>query len=206
MWPLFETRDGRSTQMQAIAQIEAGRQLPFGLLSFDQAQGHGQHGRTWLHCGEALALSLAWPGSPHQAGCGPNSPEPHPWPIWISWAVRQALLRRYPDLADGLRLKWPNDLFWRERKLGGVLVQAVRRHGMNWMVVGVGLNGRWTRPIPADLQATDLAQALGSAPRSEDLRQLAQGIAEEVEQLLAGLASGALQPQVLTVTSGRLKP
>lgn len=40
-----------------------------------------------------------------------------------------------------LRLKWPNDLVWRERKLGGLLVETAGEPSGPWyVVVGVGLN------------------------------------------------------------------
>jgi BirA family biotin operon repressor/biotin-[acetyl-CoA-carboxylase] ligase len=46
-----------------------------------------------------------------------------------------------------VRLKWPNDLWFEDRKLGGILVEAASMGGRSQVVVGVGLN---IRPRVAD--------------------------------------------------------
>jgi BirA family biotin operon repressor/biotin-[acetyl-CoA-carboxylase] ligase len=47
------------------------------------------------------------------------------------------------------RIKWPNDLYWHDRKAGGILIENVISSGKNgtngtsvwrWAVVGVGIN------------------------------------------------------------------
>lgn len=61
--------------------------------------------------------------------------------------------------AHRVALKWPNDLYLLQRKLGGILVEA-RWHGesLGWMVIGVGLNVR--NEIPAALVQTGVSLAL----------------------------------------------
>jgi BirA family biotin operon repressor/biotin-[acetyl-CoA-carboxylase] ligase len=44
----------------------------------------------------------------------------------------------HPDVG----LKWPNDLWFQDRKLGGILVEAASMGGLSQVVVGVGLNIR----------------------------------------------------------------
>ncbi|HEY9230411.1 MAG TPA: biotin--[acetyl-CoA-carboxylase] ligase, partial [Gemmatimonadaceae bacterium] len=46
-----------------------------------------------------------------------------------------------PFAAKPVRLKWPNDLYVGDRKLGGVLVEARWRDGVpEWVAIGVGVN------------------------------------------------------------------
>ena len=42
---------------------------------------------------------------------------------------------------DDVAVKWPNDIYWRDRKAGGILIENVLS-GNNWQfaIVGIGLN------------------------------------------------------------------
>jgi BirA family biotin operon repressor/biotin-[acetyl-CoA-carboxylase] ligase len=51
------------------------------------------------------------------------------------------------SLHPEVRLKWPNDLWFEDRKLGGILVEAASMGGRSQVVVGVGLN---IRPQPSE--------------------------------------------------------
>lgn len=56
------------------------------------------------------------------------------------------------------KLKWPNDLVVDDRKLGGILAEAVvEAGGLTAVVVGMGLNVNWPAPLPDDLAATATA-------------------------------------------------
>ena len=40
-----------------------------------------------------------------------------------------------------ISVKWPNDLYWRDRKAGGILVENIFRGSTwEWSIVGIGLN------------------------------------------------------------------
>jgi BirA family transcriptional regulator, biotin operon repressor / biotin---[acetyl-CoA-carboxylase] ligase len=59
----------------------------------------------------------------------------------VAGAVVADVLRRIG--AQGVALKWPNDLLWERRKLGGMLLEvAGEAHGPVGLVVGVGINLR----------------------------------------------------------------
>jgi BirA family biotin operon repressor/biotin-[acetyl-CoA-carboxylase] ligase len=66
-----------------------------------------------------------------------------------------ALAPALDQFADGaVRLKWPNDVYVRGRKLAGILVEARWRDGMpEWVAIGVGIN---VRPPRAEERATGL--------------------------------------------------
>jgi BirA family biotin operon repressor/biotin-[acetyl-CoA-carboxylase] ligase len=101
-------------------------------IAEQQQAGRGRRGREWHSpSGENIYLSLAW-----------RFDRIAPLPLvglatGIAWA--RALHRcGY----GGVMLKWPNDFFLQERKLGGVLVEAVTRNQDDaiLVVIGVGLN------------------------------------------------------------------
>lgn len=101
--------------------------------SLDQQSGRGSRGRSWTTppgCG--LAFSL---GFTEDTGPLPND---FCYPLFagLVWfnALSQLGLRR------DLRLKWPNDVLWRGRKLAGILCESRWRKNDVRMVIGVGTN------------------------------------------------------------------
>jgi BirA family biotin operon repressor/biotin-[acetyl-CoA-carboxylase] ligase len=74
------------------------------------------------------------------------------------------------SLHPGVQLKWPNDLWFDGRKLGGILIETVAVGEARYAVIGIGINIE--RPIAQDLRTppaalrellpeVDAAQALG---------------------------------------------
>lgn len=97
-----------------------------------QTAGRGRHGRRWTApFGAALNLSAAW----HFTEPPPDLPA---LTLAIGVAASRALER-----AAAVRpaLKWPNDLVFDERKLGGILVELdAEAHGPCRVVAGIGVN------------------------------------------------------------------
>jgi len=133
----------------------AGEGAPHGASCIAEAQsaGRGRQGRNWTsESGQGLFASLLL--RPERALAGVSS-----FSLVVALAVAGAL--RETGLCRA-QLKWPNDIWWRERKLAGILLEA--RGGSNPMVVvGLGLNlwtpsGGW----PAELR--DRAIALEEGP------------------------------------------
>jgi BirA family biotin operon repressor/biotin-[acetyl-CoA-carboxylase] ligase len=108
---------------------------PFGFadaaLAELQDAGRGRQGRRWISpFGASLALSLGWTFRDAER-VDPT----------LSLAVGVAVCRALAGLgARGIRLKWPNDVWFEDRKLGGVLVETRTGGGTAHVVVGVGLN------------------------------------------------------------------
>ncbi len=183
MWASEHLDSIDSTQREALRRIEAMASgcpqlpegAPFVLWTTCQTQGIGSHGRQWADSGHGLACSLAWPES--------LMPEPlAAWPIRISLLVVEALVKRYPQLANQLGVKWPNDIMAGRAKLGGVLVSRHRVAGQWWLIAGFGLNLAWQTPSSLDRPVSDLV-SLGI-----------QGAAPEV---LVSDVAAAIQDQVI---------
>jgi BirA family biotin operon repressor/biotin-[acetyl-CoA-carboxylase] ligase len=146
-----------STQADALAAGAPARGCAL-FLAEHQRNGVGRQGRGWqsppadaslpFSVGRRFARPLA-----AMAGLS----------LVAGIAVAEAL-----DI-DGVRLKWPNDLVARGRKLGGILVN-LRKRGADACeaVVGVGLNLRLPPEAAIDQPWTDLSR-LGAAPESRNL-------------------------------------
>ncbi|NCC28599.1 MAG: biotin--[acetyl-CoA-carboxylase] ligase [Gammaproteobacteria bacterium] len=129
---------------------------PCGTLCLAECQsaGRGRLGRPWVSpFGANLYLSMLWRYKAPPAALGGFS--------LAAGAVVAEVLRRFG--AEGLGLKWPNDLLWDRRKLGGMLLEvAGEPKGPSTLVVGIGINVRMSpdhgRAI--DQPWVDLAEVL----------------------------------------------
>jgi BirA family biotin operon repressor/biotin-[acetyl-CoA-carboxylase] ligase len=97
-----------------------------------QHAGRGRRGRRWIApFGSGIALSVAWTFS-DGARTVPA----------LSLAVGVAVVRATRRAgALGVTLKWPNDIWFEERKIGGVLIELrAEASGPAHVVIGVGIN------------------------------------------------------------------
>ncbi len=77
--------------------------------------------------------------------------------VWVSVSVWETLDRWLPN---GMKIKWPNDLYFREQKIGGILIEnLLQGQQITASVVGIGLNVN--QVSFAYKQATSVRQVLG---------------------------------------------
>ena len=115
-----------------------------------QTAGRGRMGRTWHSgLGTVLTFSLLW-----RFECGLNALS------GLSLAVGLAQMRALKKLgAQGVQLKWPNDILTPRGKLGGVLIEAQGDVlGPSAVVIGIGMN--CTMPDNLQRQIDQPASAL----------------------------------------------
>lgn len=98
-------------------------------LAERQTAGRGRRGRQWESpAGVNLYLSLRW--------CFAHVPENLPI---LSLVTGLAVVQALEDCAiTGHGLKWPNDVYYAGRKLGGILLETVG--SLEQVVIGIGLN------------------------------------------------------------------
>lgn len=103
-------------------------------LSESQTDGKGRLGKVWYSpFGENIYLSvrktILLPASKLQSAS-----------LVLALAVRKALFSMIP-LCASLRIKWPNDLMWNDKKIGGILIELIStKNHQTTLVLGVGLN------------------------------------------------------------------
>lgn len=98
-----------------------------------QSKGKGQRGNTWeSEHGKNILVSMVL-----EAGFVEPT-EFFNLTIITSLAI-QELLSEY--LKDGVKIKWPNDLMYDNKKIGGILIENyIRNNVIEWCIAGVGLN------------------------------------------------------------------
>lgn len=132
--PFVELPVTDSTNIHAMNHIQHNL-AAHGSVFFahQQLAGKGQHGKKWItEPGQNIIMSLIlkpYPLALHQQ-------------FHLSVAVALAvfdLFSRYGG--DETCIKWPNDLYWRDRKAGGILIEnQLKGHEWNWSVIGIGIN------------------------------------------------------------------
>ncbi|TAN49337.1 MAG: bifunctional biotin--[acetyl-CoA-carboxylase] ligase/biotin operon repressor BirA [Methylococcaceae bacterium] len=150
-----------------------------------QTAGRGRQGRSWVSpFGASIYLSILWRFAEGPASLG-----------GLSLAVGVAAVRALQRVGvEGVGLKWPNDLLWRGRKLGGVLIEVSgESHGPCRAVLGLGLNGALPAPAAAaiDQSWVDLQEICQGTPPSRN--QLAAALIEACVALLADYAGHGLK-------------
>jgi BirA family biotin operon repressor/biotin-[acetyl-CoA-carboxylase] ligase len=148
--PFIELQSVDSTNNYALAQIHANLALP-GTCYFahEQTAGKGQRGKSWAtEKGSDLAISIALKPQSLQAF--------QQFQLSACLALgTHHFLKGYTG--EGLKIKWPNDVYWMDKKLAGILIESIvktRSSGSSswdWAVVGIGININRTK-FPTDLK------------------------------------------------------
>lgn len=116
-----------STNSVLLQQAQSGQ---FGaLIAEEQTQGRGCQGKNWYSpAGQGLYLSLIWSFKKKVLS-------------GLSLAIGIGLCEAFQAKHIGLRLKWPNDLFYQAKKLGGILVEThFDQYQSIQGIIGIGIN------------------------------------------------------------------
>jgi BirA family biotin operon repressor/biotin-[acetyl-CoA-carboxylase] ligase len=129
-----------STNTELMRRARAGRLEPVLLVAEHQTAGRGRLGREWLSGQDAAGVTGSAQAPLASLTFSIGLPlAPNDW-SGLSLAVGVSVAQ---SLHPELRLKWPNDLWWRDRKLAGILIETVSLGdpgAARYAVVGVGIN------------------------------------------------------------------
>ena len=140
-----------STNNYAMAMVHEGMaKHGMAIIAKEQTAGKGQRGKTWqMQSGQNIAMSLILKTDKLRAE----------QQFYLSMLIALGtndFLKKYA--AKETSIKWPNDLYWRDRKAGGILIETVFKGPVwQWAVVGIGINVNQTRfhqslPNPVSLK------------------------------------------------------
>jgi BirA family transcriptional regulator, biotin operon repressor / biotin---[acetyl-CoA-carboxylase] ligase len=127
-----------STNNYAMGQLRAGMATPGqAWFAMEQTAGRGQRQNAWVaEAGKNIIISIA---------IHPNLLLQQQF--LLSAAVALGTYDCFFKLAgDETKIKWPNDIYWRDRKAGGILIENLVTSNLAitdnwaWAVIGIGLN------------------------------------------------------------------
>jgi BirA family transcriptional regulator, biotin operon repressor / biotin---[acetyl-CoA-carboxylase] ligase len=151
----IELQSVDSTNNYAMAHVHAGLAFP-GTVFFahEQFAGKGQRGKTWTtQPGENIMMSILL--------------QPQFLAINRQFALSASIALACHDFSRQLaiqeaHIKWPNDLYWGDRKAGGILIENILQ-GNNWQyaITGIGININQTAFPPHLSNPVSLKQLTG---------------------------------------------
>jgi BirA family biotin operon repressor/biotin-[acetyl-CoA-carboxylase] ligase len=142
-----------STNDVAKTLAQGGAEDGTVVVADEQTGGKGTKGRAWYSVsGMGLYASVI---------LRPRRSDIALLPALAGVAAAEAVSR---SAGIRVRLKWPNDIVWRGKKLGGILTESAF-HGdeVSYVIVGIGINVTHRSPdFPADIGLTATSIRLAS--------------------------------------------
>ncbi len=135
------------------------------LYTYMQTAGKGQIGRKWYSGAyKNLTFSLQFNLNSILAHNQFNLN------MICSLALTEVLAQIFPLMADKLTIKWPNDIYYSNKKLAGILIQnTIQGNKIQKMIFGLGLNVN-ELDFPKDLpNPISLAQITGTSHNLQSL-------------------------------------
>jgi len=123
-----------STNNYAMARLHAGTALHgTAYFAHEQTSGKGRRGKSWdTQRGKNIIISVVLNTA--------FLPVYQQFQLSITASLACLdFLHRFTT--EGLKIKWPNDLYWNDRKAGGLLIENIIKGDLwQWAVIGIGIN------------------------------------------------------------------
>lgn len=155
------------------------------VVTSNQTAGRGQRGNQWeAETGKNLTFSLIL----KPAYLTPNEQ------FYLNMAVSLGIYEFLNGFfsAEDIKIKWPNDIYYKDKKMGGVLIENVlKKSVIESAVIGIGLNVNQLQF--AYPQATSMRLANPSLTSAYDLEVLLTQLVECLERTYLQLRGGQLE-------------
>lgn len=140
-------------------------------MAEDQFAGRGQRNNTWhAQPGKNLTFSILL--NPRFL----TAQQQFDLTRAVSLGVYDAL---HPMLGDNLKIKWPNDIYFEDKKFGGMLIENVLQGSqIKHSVIGIGININQEEFHPSATNATSIKKIL---QRDYDLKIILAEICNCIE-------------------------
>ncbi|WP_394213674.1 bifunctional biotin--[acetyl-CoA-carboxylase] ligase/biotin operon repressor BirA [Enterovibrio calviensis] len=157
--------------LDRVGQLASGT----ACLAEYQQTGRGRRGRTWFSpFGANLYLSMYWRLDAGMAAA-----------MGLSLVVGVSMAETLAQLgAENVKVKWPNDLYWNDRKLAGILVEMTGQAGeAAHLVIGMGLNVAMPDTNAVDQDWANLKDTCHTLPDKNKLAAaLINGVTDALKQ------------------------
>ena len=153
--------------------------LPGGTVIYTPSQtaGRGQKGNSWeSEDGKNLTFSMLLKHPPVKARDQ----------FYLSEAASLAVVESLTvEAGDGFTVKWPNDVYWYDKKVCGMLIESsLDGSDIAHSVVGIGINVNQERFLSDAPNPVSLINITG---REHDLLSLLKQVCTRIEQLVDAL-------------------
>lgn len=183
--PFIELPVTDSTNNYAMQLVHKGLAVD-GMVCFAHRQtaGKGQRGKQWQsEPGSGITMSMLL--------------KPNRLPVSMPFVLSMITALAAYDFFEGHALsetsvKWPNDIYWRDRKAGGILIEnLIKGREWQWAIVGIGININQVQFDAGVTKAVSLKQITG---KTYDPVALAKSLAEGISGRLTWFYNNGADP------------
>jgi BirA family biotin operon repressor/biotin-[acetyl-CoA-carboxylase] ligase len=166
-----------STNNYATGLVHAGMaQHGLVVTATEQTAGKGQRNRTWNSAaGENITMSVILQPEIvlHNA-------------FLLSKTIAAAVHKFFTAHAgDEVKIKWPNDIYWNDRKAGGILIEnIISGENWKWAIAGIGLNINQKSFDQLSTKPVSLLQITGKTFDLTDMQNLLCADLEKMYQIM----------------------
>ena len=158
------------------------------LIAERQTGGRGRRGRKWENTSGALLMSIACDAADIAAEDIPLVTLAAALGVLDSLDLFLPAKKRSKADGENVRIKWPNDILFGQKKLCGILAELVRNGTRTMTVIGIGMNVNAAEVSDAWMQqATSLFIEMGAIT---DVNELGVCIAEHAHERVNMLKQG----------------
>ena len=160
-----------------LKQLLAAGQAPDYIYAGYQTAGRGQTGNGWeSERGKNLVCSIRLPAISHW----PLALSSFELNVRVSVAVHRMVSQQLTANSQQLTIKWPNDIYWKDKKLAGILIEnAIVGGELRYAIAGIGLNVNQTEFRSDAPNPVSLRQITG---QEQDIDKLMQRLYDEVQK------------------------
>jgi len=178
----FEQID--STQNKARELLDQNTPRPFCVFAASQSQGRGTQARVWHSPNGGLYLSLVLDlefnifDTDPLAFCQEKS-------LGLVKTLKTSLEKYFdnPNVFAELNVKPINDLYFRDAKLAGVLIETLNKGDQSTIIIGIGLNIIKVSAVDLDRKIISLEEILSSGDfKSFKKENFAEFLLKNLEQ------------------------
>ena len=103
--------------------------------------------------------------------------------VAVSVAVHRMVNSQFSILHSQLAIKWPNDIYWQDKKIAGILVEnALIGSEVRYSIAGIGLNVNQTEWLSNAPNPVSMRQISGE---EYDIHELMKALLNEIHTVLA---------------------
>jgi BirA family biotin operon repressor/biotin-[acetyl-CoA-carboxylase] ligase len=130
-YQLIELDTIDSTNTEAKRLVSTSKATSSIIFAHTQTSGRGRYSRTWESGKGNLYMSILIPLEGKLAQAAELS-------FVMGLATYEAISSIGATL--NIKLKWPNDIFIGDNKVGGILLESISYASQTWIIIGLGLN------------------------------------------------------------------
>jgi len=127
---LLRFKSVKSTNDLAIKLIKKGSPSSTMIVSESQTHGRGTMGKKWISQKGNLFISIFFE-------MNQKNIDFKQFAVLNAFLLRNVLSKQFHEK---IKIKWPNDLLYRNKKICGILQEVVNYKDKRFLVVGIGIN------------------------------------------------------------------